>query len=69
MSFKLTVITDAEGHLIGASQGHHVSEPHSSAGLVAGPGQTLHEVIVPVHLQSVTDPDEFHKLIVEHLPR
>jgi|SwirhirootsSR3_FD_contig_123_63410_length_958_multi_10_in_2_out_0_1 hypothetical protein len=65
---KLTVITDETGAIVGASQGHaprtdvkkgEKATTEFRAGLMAGPGQRVHEIEVPDELAKVEDPNEF----------
>ena len=65
---KLTVVTDKDGAIVGAMQGHverpDPDRPSQStkefrAGLAAGPGQRLHQVEAPDELGKIADPNEF----------
>ncbi len=69
---KLTVVTDEKGNLVGAMHGHanrpDGSKPLSAthefrAGLMAGPGQKLHEIDAPDEVGAIKDPDEFGKRV------
>jgi hypothetical protein len=76
---KLTIVTDAKGNLVGAMKGH-APRPDTShaptgshefrAGLMAGPGQSLHEIDAPDDLNAIEEPEAFGKrvsaLIREH---
>ncbi|MFP3891667.1 hypothetical protein [uncultured Ralstonia sp.] len=54
---KLTVVVDDKGTFVAAQERSTVSE--KEAGLVAGPGQKLHEIDVPEDLRAVQDPKQF----------
>lgn len=74
---KMTIITDESGQLVGAMQGHAprpdpIKGPESKngdlrAGLVAGPGQRLHEVDIPDAIVKIQDPDEFGDRLMKHV--
>ena len=73
---KLTVITDEQGAIVGAMQGHaprpDIGKPRTDAtefraGLVAGPGQRMHEIEVPDSLAKIKDPDEFGRSLSQHV--
>jgi hypothetical protein len=74
---KMTLITDERGELVGAMEGHaptpdaaKVSENGDfRAGLMAGPGQRLHEIEVPDELRKIKDPDEFGTSLMSHVRR
>jgi hypothetical protein len=71
MSVPLTVITK-DGKVVGASLGHHAATPEQGrrlgqqAGLIAGPGQTLHHITVPDELAQLDNPEEFRKQLEPH---
>ena len=67
MTVKITAITDAKGNLVAAQEAQIRGE--HDAGLLAGPGQTLHELDVPEDVLQVQDPDKFHAVVLTHLPR
>jgi len=73
---KLTVITDDRGELVGAMQG--LARPPEAtrgpqktedfrAGLMAGPGQTMHELEVPDEFGKIADPDQFGERLIRHV--
>jgi hypothetical protein len=72
---KMTIITADSGELVGAMEGHSAHPDTSKAGgrdefragLVAGPGQMLHEIEVPEELRAVKDPDEFGNRLMSHV--
>ena len=75
---KLTVITDKDGAIVGAMQGHvEVPDPDRPsqstkefrAGLAAGPGQRLHQVEAPDELGKIADPNEFGRRLTEFMGR
>jgi hypothetical protein len=73
---KLTIITDEQGELVGAMQGHArrpevAQAPQKTdkfqAGLMAGPGQTMHEIEVPEEFSKIADPDQFGERLSLHV--
>jgi hypothetical protein len=71
---KMTLVTDSKGALVAAQQsailppGKHTGAG-AVGGLVAGPGQSLHEVDVPDTLARAQDPAVFLKGIQPFMPR
>ncbi len=70
---KATVITDANGDVLGtvrhsedSSQGTK-PQPYGSFRLVAGPGQTSHEIDLPSHLEGDHPAEDFHRGLKTHL--
>jgi len=70
---KMTIVTDAKGQLVAAQQGT-IRPPgkHDGSGavggLMAGPGQNLHEIDVPDQVAKLQDAAAFLKGIRPHLP-
>jgi hypothetical protein len=74
---KLTIVTDERGELVGAMHGHAPRPDRSKgpetgrdefrAGIMAGPGQRLHEIEVPDELASIKDPDKFGAELMRHV--
>jgi hypothetical protein len=73
---KLTVITDDRGELVGAMQGHarapdvargSQKTEEFRGGLMAGPGQTMHELEVPDSFGKIEDPDQFGEKLIRHV--
>jgi hypothetical protein len=64
---KMTIILDEKGTLVAAQQG--ADERGREAGLVAGPGQRLHQVDVPEELTSLKDSQQFVERMKAHLPK
>ena len=69
---KVTIITDTAGKVVGSRLGHgYITDPRSgiSTKLVAGPGQTVHEIEieVPARLTNSQEIAAFHDRIQEHL--
>ena len=67
---KITVITDAKGNVIGTarlptstSKNDPVFKP------VAKPGQKVHEMELPSHLENVPSAEELHKQLKKHLAK
>jgi hypothetical protein len=70
---KVTVITDANGEVVGMvrhSEGHGQGakpQPYGSFRLVAGPGQTSHEIELPSHLEGDHPAEDIHRGLKTHL--
>lgn len=66
---KMTIITDDQGNILGAVQGHALSE--TKAGVEAtvsfAPGHTTHQVEIDEDMSSIDDADEFQKRLQQHL--
>lgn len=65
---KMIVITKADGTVVGAT---YVNERKGAgqmeAGLVAGPGETAHEVDVPPEFSSIVDGQQLHEKLQAHM--
>ena len=67
---KFRVITDEHGDVVGTqpSEGATDAATGATAFLVAGPGQTLHEIDFEIpQLTSGAHIDDFHRRLTEHL--
>ena len=74
---KMTIVTDERGELVGAMHGHaprpdqakgpEKGKEEFRGGIMAGPGQRLHEIEVPDQLASIEDPDEFGAQLMMHV--
>jgi len=74
---KMTIVTDDRGQLVGAMHGITPRPDPSKApgkgkeelrgGLMAGPGQRVHEVDVPAIFGVFTDPYEFGEALMKHV--
>ena len=63
---KITVITDTDGRVLGtAPQYPEQGQPLNQ--FVAVAGQIIHEIDLPVELEQVRSPDEFHAALERHL--
>ena len=66
---KMTIVTDDQGNILGAVQGHALSE--SKGGVEAtvsfAPGHVTHQVEIDEDMSSVDDADEFQKRLKQHL--
>jgi hypothetical protein len=66
---RLTVITDAEGQIIGTMRGPHTgvpaeeSEAGISAGLLLEEGQQVQAIDVPDNFRDIEDADELHERV------
>jgi hypothetical protein len=63
---KITVVADSKGEVIGSI--HHRgggtgarAKKAPTIGLTAGPGQTVHEIDLPSHLETVESGEQLHK--------
>lgn len=65
MTVKLTAIIGSHGELV-AAQEAQIRGQHE-AGLLAGPGQALHELDVPDDVLKLTDPKAFGSTVLAHL--
>lgn len=65
---RFTVVLDGKGELVAAQAGSS-DRRSQEAGLLAGPGQTMHHLDLPDNVASITDPAHFEKAIKSHLPR
>ncbi|HEY2159327.1 MAG TPA: hypothetical protein VGH33_27115 [Isosphaeraceae bacterium] len=65
---KITVVTGPDGKVIGTMR-HPSDLPKGQPrmGLIAGPGQRLHELDLPAALEKITSGDELHHALAEHL--
>lgn len=61
---KITVVVDAKGTLVAAQQQNGQSK---EAGLVAGPGQKVHELDVPLQEQDFKDAQLFVSKLTPHI--
>ena len=69
---KITVITDPDGSVVGTAS-HSEGEAEAArrgepvGRLIAGPGQTAHEIELPSRLAQVESAAEFHQALQQHL--
>jgi hypothetical protein len=68
---RLTIVTDRRGKLIGAVQGHELSQRVGGvqAEVSFEPGHKLHKVDVDVDLTGFTDPAELQKTLAKLVPK
>ncbi|TFW19827.1 hypothetical protein [Duganella callida] len=66
---KMTIVTDAHGNVLGAVQGHNLSENKDGveATVSFAPGHSCHMVEVDDDLTTVDDVDEFQQRLRRHL--
>jgi len=67
---KITIITDAKGDVVLAllSKPQWIEpQPFGSYRLLAGPGQNVHEIELPAHLEAVQSTEKFHRDLKTHL--
>lgn len=64
---KVTLVTDPQGAPIGTIQGHVLSVKQGglTAGILLGPGQTVHHLDVDESLGKLTDPLELHTALAK----
>lgn len=60
---KITVVVDAKGTLVAAQQ----KNGDKDAGLMAGPGQKVHELEVPLQEQDFKDAQQFVTKLTPHI--
>jgi len=68
---KMTIVTDAQGKLVGAVMGHELSSKHGdvTAQVSFPAGQTLHKVEVEDAMAKITDVAQFQERLLKHLPK
>jgi hypothetical protein len=69
---KLTIVTDRRGKLIGAVQGHELSEKAGEveAHVSFAAGHKLHKIDVDIDLDDEnTDPKKFERTLARHIPK
>ena len=66
---KMTIVTDAHGNVLGAVQGHSLSEKKGDveANVSFAPGHSTHMVEVDDDLATIDDIDEFQQRLRHHL--
>ncbi|MFI4976758.1 MAG: hypothetical protein ACHP84_19675 [Caulobacterales bacterium] len=67
---KITLVTDMHGALVGTIRGHALSEKKDGveAGVMVGPGYSLHHVDVDEGLAAIKDAAELHHKLAAHVP-
>jgi hypothetical protein len=67
---KITVVVDKNGNVVGT---YRPEAPTKDGGptlqLRAGPGQTVHQLDLPVEYEKVASSDELHRRLGEHLKK
>jgi hypothetical protein len=68
---KMTIVTDSQGNLAGAVQGHALAEKQGDLEISVSfpPGHNLHKVEVEDDLANITDAAEFQRRLLKHLPK
>ena len=68
---KITIVTDAQGKMVGAVSGHTLASKHGDVGAqVSFPqGHKLHKVEVEDDMAQITDVAVFHDRLLKHLPK
>ncbi|MTV37784.1 hypothetical protein [Duganella radicis] len=66
---KMTIVTDAHGNVLGAVQGHNLSETRDGveATVSFAPGHSTHMIEVDDDLCAIDDVDEFQQRLRRHL--
>ena len=66
---KLTIVTDRRGKLIGAVQGHELSQKAGEVQAELERGHKLHKVDVDIDLAEIVDPKELENELARHVPK
>jgi hypothetical protein len=68
---KMSIITDSNGELLGAVQGHALNEHKGGvqAEVTFAPGHQVHQVEVDDDLATIDDAAEFQRRLKQHLPQ
>ena len=68
---QMTIVTDAQGKLVGAVQGHTLSSKQGNVEAQVSFPQNfkLHKVEVEDDMAKITDPAVFHDRLLKHLPK
>lgn len=65
---KMTIVTGPKGELVATSRAT-ADQRGVQAGLMAGPGQKLHEVEVPDEIAEIRDAAELHTKLAQYVPK
>jgi hypothetical protein len=79
---KVTAVIDHNGEVVASVQAHQSEfsplaklggkktggTPEAHPVLIAKPDQSVHEFIVPDELGEITEAEEFHRRLADHLP-
>jgi hypothetical protein len=68
---KMTIVTDSQGNLVGAVQGHALTEKRGDLEVnVSFPrSHNLHKVEVEDDMANITDAAEFQRRLLKHVPK
>lgn len=68
---KMTIVTDANGGLVAAIQGHSLTEKRNDVevGVSFPKGHNLHQIEVDDDLVKITDHSELHRRLFKYLPK
>ena len=68
---KFILVTDRRGKLIGAVQGHELSEKvgEVEAHISFAPGHKLHKLDADIDMSTIADPNEFEKSLTRLIPK
>jgi hypothetical protein len=64
---KITIICAADGKVLGTARQYAGVQGQPVTHLVAGPGQTAHEIELPKNLESMEATDALHAALEKHL--
>ena len=66
---KMTIVTDGAGNVIGAVQGHALTEEKNGikAGVTFAPGHQLHHVEVDDNMAVISDVGEYVRQLKAHI--
>jgi hypothetical protein len=66
---RITVITDSDGRILGTAASPEAgAQTQPVSRLIAGPGQTAHEIDLPDALGEFGSAEDFHDEVRGHLP-
>lgn len=68
---KMTIVTDRQGNLVGAIQGHTLTQKQGdvTASVSFPSSHKLHKVEVDDDIPKITDAGELQKRLLKHLPK
>jgi hypothetical protein len=68
---KMTIVTDSNGNLVGAVQGHTLTQKHGDleATVSFAGSHKLHKVEVEEELAHITDAVDFQQRLQRHIPK
>jgi len=64
---KITIIRGPDGRVLGTARHYAAAQGQPVTRLIAGPGQTAHEIELPKNLESMEAADALHAALEKHL--